>query len=71
MTLSELEARIGWPERNRLSEHCRCWEGDPRYTWSARKRGDWETPIGRSARARLRLSQAYLRYLINYRTVCT
>lgn len=47
MTLSELEAAIGWLERNRLSEHLHLLEGDPRYTWSARKRSEWRPPVGR------------------------
>ena len=47
MTLSELEAAIGWLERNRLSEHLHLLEGDPRYAWSARKRGEWKPPVGR------------------------
>ena len=47
MTLSELEAAIGWLERNRLSDHLHLLDGDPRYTWSARKRGEWRPPVGR------------------------
>lgn len=47
MTLSELEAAIGWLERNRLCEHLDLLEGDPRYAWSARKRGEWTPPVGR------------------------
>ena len=49
MTLSELEAAIGWLERNRLSEHLQLLDGDPRYAWSVRKRGEWKPPVGRSA----------------------
>lgn len=49
MTLSELEAAIGWVERNRLSEHMHLLKDDPRYAWSARKRGEWKPPIGRSS----------------------
>ncbi len=48
MTLSELEATIGWLERNRLSEHLHLLEDDPRYAWSARKRGKWKPPVGRA-----------------------
>ncbi len=47
MTLSELEAAIGWLERNRLSEHMHRLESDPRYAWSARKRREWKPPVGR------------------------
>jgi hypothetical protein len=38
MTLAELEAAIGWLERNRLSDHLYLLEGDPRYAWTARQR---------------------------------
>ena len=47
MTLSELEAAIGWLERNRLADHLHLLESDPRYAWSARKRGEWKPPTGR------------------------
>ena len=50
MTLAELEAAIGWLERNRLAEHLHLLDGDPRYAWTARKRGDWKPPVGRVAR---------------------
>jgi hypothetical protein len=50
MTLPELEAAIGWLERHRLSEQLHLLEGDPRYAWSARKRGDWKPPAGRDRR---------------------
>jgi hypothetical protein len=50
MTLSELQAAIGWLERNRLSEHLHLLEGDPRYAWSARKRQEWRPPVGRPDR---------------------
>ncbi len=46
MTLAELEAAVGWLERNRLAEHMALLEGDPRYAWSARKRGEWKPPVG-------------------------
>ena len=52
MTLAELEAAIGWLERNRLADHLHLLEGDPRYAWSARKRGDWKPPAGRSGARR-------------------
>jgi len=48
MTLSELEAAIGWLERNRLAEHLHRLDDDPRYAWSVRKRGEWKPPVGRS-----------------------
>jgi superfamily II DNA or RNA helicase len=48
MTLSELEAAIGWLERNRLSEHLDVLADDPRYAWSARKRGEWKPPVGQT-----------------------
>ena len=51
MTLSELEAAIGWLERNRLAEHLSLLDGDPRYTWSARRRGEWKPPVGRTPQA--------------------
>jgi superfamily II DNA or RNA helicase len=37
MTLAELEAVIGWLERNRISEHLQLVEGDPQYRWSAQR----------------------------------
>ncbi|HET9019551.1 MAG TPA: DEAD/DEAH box helicase family protein [Acetobacteraceae bacterium] len=48
MTLAELEAAVGWLERNRLSDHVHLLDGDPRYAWSARRRGDWRPPVGRA-----------------------
>jgi len=49
MTLPELEAALGWLERNRLSDHLDCLDGDARYAWSARqRRGRW--PLERAAR---------------------
>ena len=48
MTLSELEAAVGWLERNRVSEHLHLLEGDPRYVWSARRRQEWRPPVGRT-----------------------
>jgi superfamily II DNA or RNA helicase len=50
MTLAELEAALGWMERNRLADHVHLLDGDPRYAWTARKRGEWKPPVGRSAR---------------------
>ena len=51
MTLAELEAAIGWLERNRLSDHLHLLDDDPRYAWTARKRGDWKPPVGRDPRS--------------------
>lgn len=52
MTLAELEAAIGWMERNRLADHLQLLEGDPRYAWSVRQRQDWRPPVGRPDRRR-------------------
>lgn len=38
MSLAELEALLGWLERNRVSDHLHLVEGDPHYAWSARAR---------------------------------
>lgn len=54
MTLAELEAAIGWLERNRLSDHLPLLEGDPRYAWTVRQRQDWRPPVGRPDRRRTR-----------------
>ena len=51
MTLAELEAAAGWLERNRLSEHLHLLDGDRRYAWTARKRGEWAPPVGRDRRS--------------------
>jgi hypothetical protein len=48
MTLAELEAAIGWLERNRLSDHTTMLDGDARYDWTARKRTEWKPPVGRA-----------------------
>ena len=50
MTLAEMEAAIGWLERNRLAEHLHVLNDDPRYAWTARKRGEWKPPVGRPGR---------------------
>lgn len=50
MTLDELEAAASWLERNRLADHVHLVEGDVRYAWQARKRGDWTPPVGRADR---------------------
>jgi hypothetical protein len=47
MTLAELEAAVGWLERNRLSEHLHLLDDDARYAWVARQRGEWKPPVGR------------------------
>lgn len=44
MTLAELEAALGWLERNRLADQLHVLDGDPRYAWTARKRGEWKPP---------------------------
>ena len=48
MTLAELQAAVGWLERNRLGEHLHLLDDDPRYAWTARKRGEWKPPVGRA-----------------------
>ncbi len=55
MTLAELDAAIGWLERNRLLEHLHLLDDDPRYAWTARKRGEWKPPVGRDKRSPSRL----------------
>jgi len=47
MTQSELEAAVGWLERHRIADHTDLLEGDPRYAWTARQRGEWTPPVGR------------------------
>ncbi len=47
MTLAELENAVAWLERNRLSEHLHRLDDDPRYAWTARRRGEWRPPVGR------------------------
>ena len=46
MGVQELEAAVGWLERNRLADHVHLLEGDPRYGWTLRRRGDWTPPVG-------------------------
>jgi len=48
MTLQELEAAVGWLERNRLHDSLHLLEGDTRYAWTARQRGEWTPPVGRT-----------------------
>jgi superfamily II DNA or RNA helicase len=50
MTLAELEAAIEWLGRNRLRDHLHLLEGDHRFGWQARPRGEWRPPVGRSAK---------------------
>ena len=38
MTLDELEAAVGWLERNRISDHLHRLARDPQYRWSSRQR---------------------------------
>ena len=38
MTLAELEAAVGWLERNRLSDHSALIDNDPQYRWSSSRR---------------------------------
>jgi hypothetical protein len=47
MTLAELQAAMGWLERNRLAEHLHLLNHDPRYAWSVRKRQERKPPVGR------------------------
>jgi superfamily II DNA or RNA helicase len=47
MTLAELEAAVGWLERNLLSEYLHLLDEDMRYAWVARERGEWKPPVGR------------------------
>jgi superfamily II DNA or RNA helicase len=51
MTLAELEAAVGWLERNRLAEHAAVLDGDARYAWQARQRQEWRPPVGRDRRS--------------------
>ncbi len=48
MTLPELEAAIGWLERNRLQDSLHVLDGDSRYAWTARQRGEWRPPTGKT-----------------------
>jgi len=51
MALPELEAAVGWLERNRLADSLHLLDGDSRYAWTARQRGEWRPPVGRRTRA--------------------
>ena len=50
MTLAELEAAVEWLGRNRLRDHLHLLDGDHRFGWRSRPRGEWRPPVGRSAR---------------------
>jgi len=50
MTLPELEAALGWLERNRLQDSLHLLEGDAQYAWTARQRGEWRPPTGKARR---------------------
>jgi len=52
MTLQELEAAVGWLERNRLHDSLHLLEVDARYAWTARQRGEWTPPVGRASSKR-------------------
>ena len=52
MTLAELEAAVAWLGRNRLRDHLNLLEGDRRFGWRARPRGEWRPPVGQPAIAR-------------------
>jgi hypothetical protein len=52
MTLAELEAAVAWLGRNQLRDHLHLLEGDHRFGWRARPRGDWRPPVGRAAALR-------------------
>jgi len=49
MTLAELEAAVEWLGRNRLRDHLHLLEGDHRFGWQPRPRGEWKPPVGRLA----------------------
>jgi hypothetical protein len=50
MSMAELEAVVGWLERNRISDHLHLVEDDPQYRWSSTQRQvrrQWRMPVGR------------------------
>ncbi|WP_191062568.1 hypothetical protein [Geminicoccus harenae] len=47
MTQAELEAVIGWLERNRIRSHLDLIQDDPRYGWSTRQRRTGRPPHDR------------------------
>lgn len=48
MTLSKLDAEVGWLERHRLADHIGLLADDPHYAWSARQRRERVPPVGRA-----------------------
>ena len=44
MSLAELEAAVGWLERNRVLDHMDVLRDDPRYEWTARQRATAARP---------------------------
>ncbi|HYF07676.1 MAG TPA: hypothetical protein VD970_08645 [Acetobacteraceae bacterium] len=58
MSLAELEAAIEWLGRNRLRDHLHLLEGDHRFGWGARLRGEWRPPVGRAGQTRGRRPRA-------------
>jgi hypothetical protein len=52
MSLAELEAAIAWLGRHRLRDHLRLLDGDHRFGWQARPRGEWHPPVGRAVALR-------------------
>lgn len=52
MSLAELEAAVEWLGRNRLRDHLHLLEGDHRFGWRAKPRGEWQPPVGRPAQRR-------------------
>jgi hypothetical protein len=46
MSVQDLEGAVSWLERNRLADHAHLLEGDPRYGWTVRQRGEWKPPVG-------------------------
>ena len=67
MSVQDLEAAVSWLERNRLADHAHLLEGDPRYGWTLRQRGEWKPPVGnadgrpRGAPVRSAFASAYKR----------
>jgi hypothetical protein len=50
MTLPELEAAVGWLDRNRAADHLELLRDDHRYRWALRRRGRPD-PAGRGRAA--------------------
>ena len=51
MTVAELEAVIGWLERNRLADYLHLLDNDPHYRFSANQRGHSIPPVARRSAA--------------------